>query len=49
MRLFAADEAISSLTSRRNPPMFQPDPAIVAKTAQVIGAPAGFDVSTKGD
>jgi hypothetical protein len=49
LRLFVAVQAISSLTSRRNPPMFQPGPAIVAKTTQRMGAPAGFDVSTKGD
>jgi hypothetical protein len=49
LRLFAAVQAISSLTSRRNPPMFQTSPAIVAKTAQANKAPAGFDLSTKGE
>ena len=39
-------QAISSLTSRRNPPMFQTGPAVVAKTAQAKKAPAGFDLST---
>jgi hypothetical protein len=49
LRLFAAVQAISSLTSCRNPPMFQTGPAVVAKTAQANEAPAGFDMSTKGE
>jgi hypothetical protein len=46
---FANVQAISSLTSRRNQPMFHPGPAIVAKFAQAIRPRAGFDLSTKGE
>ncbi|MGB6175253.1 MAG: hypothetical protein WBF43_02690 [Methylocella sp.] len=42
---FASRQAISSLTSRGNQPMFHPGPAGVAKIVRDSRA-AGFDLST---